>query len=65
MNRPARTIVCGNPASAPPPLTLLSEEERIATFFRSAECVGKPPAVPSKKNSQNVAGILPPVRFIK
>ena len=64
MNRPARTTVCGNPASAPPPLTLLSEEERIATFFRSAECVGKPPAVPSKNNSQNVAGILPPVRFI-
>ncbi len=65
MNRPARTVVCGNPASAPPILTLLSEEERIATFFRSAECVGKPPAVPSKNNPQNVAGILPPVRFIK
>ena len=64
MNRPARTIVCGNPAALPPPLTLLSEEERIATFFRSAECAGKPPAVPSKNNSQNVAGILPPVRFI-
>ena len=65
MNRPSVTVVCGNPACKPPILTLLSEEERIATFFRSAECVGKPPAVPSKKNSQNVAGILPPVRFIK
>lgn len=65
MNRPARTVVCGNPASAPPPLTLLSEEERIATFFRSAECVGKPPAVPSKNNPQNVAGFQSVPRSIK
>lgn len=54
MNRPARTGVCGNAASAPPPLTLLSEEERIATFFRSAECVNRPPAVPTN-GSKSVA----------
>ena len=36
MNRPSVTVVCGNDACKPPILTLLSEEERIATFFRSA-----------------------------
>lgn len=55
MNRPARTIVCGNSASSPPPLTLLSEEERIATFFRSAECVNRRPAVPTN-GDKSVAG---------
>ena len=56
MNRPSVTVVCGNPACKPPILTLLSEEERIATFFRSAECVGRPPAVPSKNPTNGVAG---------
>ena len=55
MNRPARTIVCGTSAT-PPRLDLLDEIERLMTFAKSAECVGKPPAVPSKNNSQNVAG---------
>ena len=64
MNRPARTVVCGNPASAPPPLTLLSEEERIATFFRSAECVNRPPAVPTN-GEKSVAGSESGPRFIK
>lgn len=65
MTRLERTIVCGNPATLPPPLTLLSEEERIATFFRSAECVGKPPAVPSKNPTNGVAGNSSGPRFIK
>ena len=56
MNRPSVTVGCGNDACKPPILTLLSEEERIATFFRSAECVGKPPATPSKNPTNGVAG---------
>ena len=55
MNRPSVTVVCGNDACKPPILTLLSEEERIATFFRSAECVNRPPAVPTN-GSRDVAG---------
>ena len=55
MNRPSVTVVCGNDACKPPILTLLSEEERIATFFRSAECVGRPPAVPTN-GEKSVAG---------
>lgn len=55
MNRPSVTVVCGNDACKPPILTLLSEEERIATFFRSAECVNRPPAVPTN-GDKSVAG---------
>lgn len=55
MHRPERTIVCGTSAS-PPRLDLIDEMERLMTFAVSAECVGRPPAVPSKNNSQNVSG---------
>lgn len=64
MNRPSMTVVCGNPACKPPPLTLLSEEERIATFFRSAECVDRPPAVPTN-GDKSVAGSESGPRFSK
>lgn len=54
MHRPERTIVCGNPESAPPPLLMLNEVERLMTFAVSAECVGRPPAVPTN-GSKNMA----------
>ena len=55
MHRPERTIVCGNPASVPPPLIMLNEVERLMTFAVSAECVGRPPAVPTN-GEKSVAG---------
>ena len=49
MNRPERTIVCGNPATIPPPLLMIDEDERLMTFVVSAQCVGRPAAVPNKE----------------
>lgn len=54
MNRPERTTVCGNPATIPPPLLMLTEDERMETFAVSAQCVGRPAAVPSKEPSHAV-----------
>jgi len=49
MNRPERTTVCGSPETFPPPLSMLDEVERLMQFAKSAECVGRPAAVPSKE----------------
>jgi hypothetical protein len=47
MSRPERTVVCGNPATVPPPLSMLTEAEPLMTFLASSQCVGRPPAVPN------------------
>lgn len=64
MNRPARTIVCGNPATIPPPLELLDEVEHLMTFAKSAECVNRPAAVP-RSPTNGVAGNSICLRSIK
>ena len=51
MNRPSRTIVCGNHATIPPPLSMIDEVERLMQFAKSAECVGRPAAVPGNPTS--------------
>ena len=53
MNRPERTVVC-NPANIKP-LSLIDEVERLMQFAKSAECVNRPPAVPSNPTN-GVAG---------
>jgi hypothetical protein len=45
MNRPERTVVC-NPANIKP-LSLIDEVERLMQFAKLAECVNRPPEVPS------------------
>lgn len=53
MNRPERTTVCGT-SCEPPILTMIDEVERLMQFAKSAECVGRPAAVPSKEPSRAV-----------